>query len=226
MAMSVGDEGPSSSSRGNVSEGRVAHVDDGGGGEHEDAQTPTQTQAQPLEPTSVPFSSTSSTTAAQESETGVSWMNVWPFNTWNSKEEQNANKRQYGTNPAVVPKTEKKDKQTMIDPHLDVQPVAGPSSMAIRDAPAESAGTNLARSPGRPSPTPSVFETSPQNPTTRQRPKFRVQGQRRWVPSTTKLSFEALWWGYRMFVNHFLRYRSNSNHFPQIPPPTRSLRSL
>jgi hypothetical protein len=38
------------------------------------------------------------------------------------------------------------------------------------------------------------------DPTTPRRPSFRVQGQRRWVPSTTKLSFETIWWGYRMYV--------------------------
>ncbi|KAF8069871.1 hypothetical protein FPV67DRAFT_1779390 [Lyophyllum atratum] len=30
--------------------------------------------------------------------------------------------------------------------------------------------------------------------------RLRIQGQRVWVPSTTKLSFQAMWWGYRLYL--------------------------
>ncbi|KAG5642782.1 hypothetical protein DXG03_002127 [Asterophora parasitica] len=30
--------------------------------------------------------------------------------------------------------------------------------------------------------------------------RIRIPGQRVWVPSTTKLSFQAMWWGYRLYL--------------------------
>jgi hypothetical protein len=207
MSMSVSDEGPYSS-RGGVSEGRVVDGEENGGGEHEEnVQTPTQTthsaQSPELHP---PLSSNSSTPAPQEIGSGVSWMNVWPFNTWSLMAESNGHERQHGiVHSQVAPKIEKKDKQTMTDPDPDIQSVAGPSSSAIHPhTPPEAPGADLTGGQRHPALTSSLTsEPSPPNPPTRQRPNFRVQGQRRWVPSTTKLSFEVLWWGYRMSVNHF-----------------------
>ncbi|RDB16342.1 hypothetical protein Hypma_003051 [Hypsizygus marmoreus] len=52
------------------------------------------------------------------------------------------------------------------------------------------------------SPLPSIEEALAAEPASprRRSSQMRVQGQRVWVPSTTQLSLQALWWGYRIFL--------------------------
>jgi hypothetical protein len=221
MPIPVGDESPSSSSGGGTSGGGV--IQGGGGGEHEEdasVQNPTHLQAQSPELTTEP----SSSSAQQDSAPGSSWMKTWLFSTWSSMVDEGVKKRQHGktntnTDTEAVPQPEKKDKQTMTEPNpYHDLPVAGPSSnpdSSIGSSHAPAASADPSTSENHPPPLASTSTSTPasvsapaplippENPTTRRRPKFRVHGQRRWVPSITKLSFETLWWGYRMSVNPF-----------------------
>jgi hypothetical protein len=201
----------SSSSGGGGSDGGVEQGGgDTGGGEDASVQNPIHPQAHSPELTTEP-STSSRAYAQQDGETGSSWMKVWPFSTWNSKVDEKRQPGMTNTEAEAVPKPEKKDKQTMTEPTPCDPPVAGPSSnpdSGILPSYASAASADSPPCESHPPPASAPVSTlvpliSPENPTTRRRPKFPVHGQRRWVPSTTKLSFETLWWGYRMSVNPF-----------------------
>ena len=160
-----------------------------------------------------------STFALQENGGGNPWMNVWPFKAWRSKVEEDRK-----LNSEATPGTKQEDKQTMTDPGSGVQPIAGPSSTSRTTY---TMGADPAQGGNYP-PLASSFGRGPaDNQATRRPPRFRVQGQHRWVPSTTQLSFEARWWGYRMYVSCF----SVSQYPPQpklcryLPPPVLAILS-
>jgi hypothetical protein len=118
------------------------------------------------------------------------WRNIWPFNVWSAREEGNGNGvDREATSNAEALEVDRQNMETVTDVDLgtvysDSQPIAGPSRLppAIDEE---------------------VTSTTPSKPPQRKqkRPKSRVRGQLVWVPSTTKLSFEARWWGYRMYVS-------------------------
>jgi hypothetical protein len=146
--------------------------------EGNDMLTPTQSTA--IAPAPAPASAS---TPVPSPSSAALWMDMWPFNAWGPKGED------MNVDPQGNVKAEKKDKETMTDPDpvgvpcTESQPIAGPSRL-----PLEVTEASISAPP------------PPATVTNGKRPKFRVRGQLVWVPSTTKLSFEARWWGYRMFV--------------------------
>ena len=213
MLMSVDGEDPNSLSGGDGGMGDDGVVHQGNrvisgdpGGDHEESEQSTHAQAQSQAPTITLSSSPANTQRANGSAS--SWMQAWFFSTRNSKAGQTVGGRHHrNTYPEATPTTEKKDKQTMTEPHPEDPPVAGPSSRQYSDVTITYSPPPVADPPQAPEEDLPSLTTAPapqnsaETPPTRPRPKFRVQGQRRWVPSTTKLSFETLWWGYRMSVH-------------------------
>jgi hypothetical protein len=204
MSMSIGDE--VQTSQAGVG-GSASGMCDAGSADLErtrgaitEQNTPAQTRrlTHASLPPPGPSPSPSSSSGPQDTGPTGSWMRLWLFNAWGSKVQD-----QEATRTTDLGATLKERETTDSSP--DVQPIAGPSSIPVssiesigRFAP----GVGSLRADSRssaPDHTPGAAPLSVDSTTPRQ-PRFRVQGQRRWVPSTTKLSFETRWWGYRMYV--------------------------
>ncbi|KAG6838979.1 hypothetical protein C0991_006887 [Blastosporella zonata] len=87
-----------------------------------------------------------------------------------------------------------------IDPASEVAQVAGWMGMWPFSIWGSGAGVVSEGLPPTASPTPSLPASLPASPSGRSA-RLRGQSKKRvWIPSRTKLSFQAVWWGYRMYL--------------------------
>ncbi|KAG6914852.1 hypothetical protein DXG01_014951 [Tephrocybe rancida] len=94
--------------------------------------------------------------------------------------------------------------EPQVDPTSEVAQVAGWMGMWPFSILGHGAGVATETGQGNvssiASPTPSLPSSLPGSPNSRNA-RLRVQSKKRvWIPSTTKLSFQAVWWGYRMYL--------------------------